>query len=151
MEKSKFASYFNPVKIDEIASSIKKECHYKALFRFIKHSYKTPLQKEDFCPSIMEHNKPPYTMPDYEKQLIYPYDRFSTSCCVSIEGLRSLIETIPAMRNCPNSCIAKGSTDVAFGIADKASKSGHVNYYLYDPLSFPTELFKIVESVKENG
>ena len=152
MNKDLFANYFNPEKIDEIVKNTKIECTYSEIFRFIKHSSNSPLTKQDFYPTIMEYNKPPFTMPSYEKQQKRDYTKFSTSCSDTIENLKALIETIPTMKNCPKSCIAKGHTEKTLGFADEADANnfGHIHYYLYDPCSFPEDTFDIIESVSEH-
>ena len=152
MDKKLFANYFNPEKVEEIIKNTKKECAYSEMFRFIKHSANRPLTKEDFYPTIMEYNRPPFTMPSHERQKKYDYTRFSTSCSDTIENLKALIETVPTMKNCPQSCIAKGHTDERLGFADEADHSnfGHIHYFLYDPCSFSEDTFDIIESVSEH-
>ena len=157
INKNNFSEIYSPTKVEEIVDHNKNVFYYKNVYRIIRHSNMIELTINDFMPTIMERND--FSMPSYEKQnLKTNNEQFSMSCFDTKSHLECYIESITSLREdfySKNWYIVKGFVSKEKGFADKVIESGpkigHINYYLFDPISKnPIKDFKIIKE-EEKG
>lgn len=130
--KDKFSDIYSEEIKERIvkASSLK---NIKPVFRTIHHSRENPITKCDFYPTIMQYAN--NTMPPYDKQNRKTnIENFGVSVYLSKEQLIAYTNFVPSERN-SEKFIAVGMISPNKGAASEADSTGHINYYLFDPIN----------------
>lgn len=116
-------------KVNEIVD-IAVDADNRSAFRIIKRDNVVSLLEKDFYPSIMEYNG--YVMPTLDKQENKDVKQFGVSVFDTRDNLLNFKETVIPLRK--YNVIAKGVVDKNKGCVGLFEKSGHYQYFLYDPV-----------------
>lgn len=146
--KEKFSDIYSDEIKDRIIK-VSRPRNYKYVYRAIYHSADVPLCLSDFYPTIVQYDEN-HEMPGYESQnRKTKISQFSVSVYTSIDNLLAYTNFIPSERN-STTFIAKGKISDKRGTASDEDETGHIDYYLFNPLDENDNCYHDFEAISQS-